>query len=190
MLELPPLVETERLVLRPWKPDDAVQLREALAESVAHLLPWIPWATAEPPTQEQTEALLETWLEQRRSGANIIYAAFDAATGRLVGGIGLYARVGPGALEIGYWLRTSEAGRGLATEATRALTAAGFSLADVETLEIHTDPDNRPSRRVPEKLGYTLVEVRRSEGDGGGPARTTVVYALRRDAFARSMAGG
>lgn len=180
-IPLPGVLESERLVLRPWRPDDAAALQAALAESVEHLQPWIPWATPEAPTLERAASLLANWIAQREAGENFIYAAFDRESGRLVGGIGLYARVGPDALEVGYWIRRSEAGRGLATEATRALTHAGFGVTGVSRLEIHTDSRNLPSRRVPEKLGYELTAVR--EGacrTPGGERRDTAIYELRR----------
>jgi RimJ/RimL family protein N-acetyltransferase len=124
-LPLPTRIETARLVLRPWTAADAEPLQAALDESVEHLLPWIPWATPRAPGAEETRALLEGWIAQRESGDNFMYAIFHSDTGRLAGGIGLYARVGPGRLEIGYWLRRTAAGFGYATEATAAITAAG-----------------------------------------------------------------
>lgn len=180
-IPLPGSLESARLALRPWRPDDAAALREALAESVEHLRPWIPWATPEAPTPEQAASLLAGWIAQRGTGENFIYAVFDRGNDRLIGGIGLYARVGPDALEVGYWIRRSEAGRGLATEATRALTHAAFGVPGVSRLEIHTDPRNLASRRVPEKLGYELTALR--EGayrTPGGERSDTAVYELRR----------
>jgi RimJ/RimL family protein N-acetyltransferase len=184
-IPLPGSLESERLVLRPWHPGDAEALREALAESVQHLRPWIPWATPEAPTPEETESLLAGWIAQREAGENFIYAVFDRETGRLVGGIGLYARIGPDALEVGYWIRRSDAGRGLATEATHALTHAGFGVPGISRLEIHTDPRNLASRRVPEKLGYELTALR--EGvyrTPDGERRDTAIYELGRSTTA------
>lgn len=179
-LPLPARLETERLLLRPWNLADAAQLEEALGESVDHLLPWIPWATHDAPSRQQTEGLLAGWIAQRENGDNYIYAVVERDTGSLVGGIGLYARVGPDALEIGYWIRRSATGRGLATEATRALTGAGLGVSGIRRLEIHTDPRNLASRRVPEKLGYVLTGSVRCEYQlRGGEPRDTAIYELR-----------
>jgi len=174
-LPLPNVIRTERLALRPWAAEDAPQLVEALGESVDHLLPWIPWATAAAPSIGQVETLLSRWKAERESGANFIYAACRATDERLVGGIGLYARVGPGRLEVGYWMRRTESGKGLATEAARAVTSAGFALPHVSGLEIHTHPSNLPSRRIPEKLGYRFLGVRET-GE-----RSSAVYECRSD---------
>ena len=177
--DFPPRIETERLLLRPWIAEDAEALHEALTESVEHLEPWIPWATPHAPTMEQTETRLGIWLDEFINGDTFLYAAFDRSDSTLVGGIGFFPRIGPAALEIGYWMRMSRAGAGFATEATEAMTAVGLRVCGIERLEIHMDPSNVPSRRVPEKLGYRLLEIRDDAGPDGG-ARRTAVFELRR----------
>ncbi|HKJ03269.1 MAG TPA: GNAT family N-acetyltransferase [Longimicrobiales bacterium] len=178
---MPPRVETPRLLLRPWRMDDAPALREALSESVEHLLPWIPWATASAPTEEETAERLEKWVRDFQSGANHIYGIFHPSDGQLLGGVGLYPRVGPAALEIGYWIRFGRDGRGFATEAAEALTRVAFDLPDILRVEIHTDAANLASRKVPEKLGYRVATIRRNETRPHGGARDTVVFELARD---------
>jgi len=177
-LALPDRLLTERLLLRPWVPADADALRAALEESVEHLLPWIPWATPAAPSAEETRTLLEGWIAQRSSGENFIYAILQREGGRLLGGIGLYARVGPGRLEVGYWLRRTAAGRGFATEAAAATGAAGLDLAGVDALEIHTDPRNLASMRVPTKLGYRRLDPPAPGEAHGDAGRGTVVFVL------------
>jgi ribosomal-protein-serine acetyltransferase len=148
---------------------------EALCESVQHLFPWIPWATSEAPSADRTRFLLSTWIAQRETGANFTYAVLRLAGGRLVGGVGLYDRVGPDRLEIGYWIRRTEAGQGLATEAAGAMTAAGFALPNISALELHTHVPNVLSRRVAEKLGYRFLGVR------GHSEAESAVYECRSD---------
>ncbi len=104
---------------------------------------------------------------------------FDAAEAELLGGVGLYRRVGPGALEIGYWVRSDRTGRGIATEAARALTGAAFATAGVDRVEVHCDPRNAASAAVPGKLGYRHRETR--EGDArtpDGEPRATMIWEL------------
>jgi len=176
--QLPSRIETERLILRPWQAGDEADLQQALGESVAHLKPWIPWVTTEPPTRDQTRSRLQVWIDEFASGANFVYAVLDRSDGRVAGGAGLYPRVGPGGIEIGYWIRLSRAGSGFATEAARALTPAGFGLAGIDRVEIHTSPANEASRRVPEKLGYVLEEVRKDVPQRDGSVRDSAVYTL------------
>lgn len=181
--QLPARIETERLVLRPWEAADAAGLHEALVESVGHLKPWIPWATPEAPTLEQARRRMGVWIEEFRSGVNFVYAAVERSGGGVLGGAGLYPRVGPGGIEVGYWIRLSRAGAGFATEATRALTHAGFGVPGIGRIEIHTNPANLASRRVPMKLGYGLASIRRGERQRDGSVRDTEVYELTLDRY-------
>lgn len=173
-LILPAKLRTARLVLRPWRSDDRADLREALIESVEHLRPWIPWATPAAPTDAEVGERLTRWMDDFATGRHGVYAVRDHEE-RLIGGAGLYDRVGPGALEIGYWVRRTRAGAGYATEAADALTTAGFSLPGVTRLTMHCAPANTASRRVPEKLGYRLIEERPIPFRDGVP-QPTVIY--------------
>ena len=47
-IKLPDRIDTERLVLRRWRPADAPLLKAAVDASLTHLRPWTPWAVAEP----------------------------------------------------------------------------------------------------------------------------------------------
>ena len=59
--------------------------------------------------------------------------------GALVGGIGLMTRIGPGGLEIGYWVHRAYTRRGLATTASAALVEQAFRLPGVQRVEIVHD---------------------------------------------------
>lgn len=73
-----------------------------------------------------------------------------------MGGAGLHPKEGDIA-EIGYWVRSDRTGRGYATAAADALTAAAFDyLSDVVKVIIRMDQANLASAAVPPKLGYTL----------------------------------
>jgi RimJ/RimL family protein N-acetyltransferase len=92
------------------------------------------------------------------SGEEWVYGLFDRNDAEVLGGCGLYPRVGPGAVEIGYWLAAGHTGRGLATVAAGALTRIAFDTLGVERVEIRCDPRNVASARVPHRLGYTTDE--------------------------------
>jgi RimJ/RimL family protein N-acetyltransferase len=173
---LPLRVETARLVLEPWAPADRDDLLAALAESVEHLKSWIPWATGQAPTIADVDVLIERWASQRVTRENLIYAARTKADGTLAGGISLHARVGPRRLEVGYWIRAGATGQGLASEGAGAATAIALALPDVDAVELHTDTLNAPSRRVAEKLGFTLVEIRKDDKMRNGRMGDTAVY--------------
>jgi RimJ/RimL family protein N-acetyltransferase len=157
-------ITTDRLVIRCWDPADAALLKEAVDSSLEHLLPWMPWAAAEPTTVGQKADLLGTFAEQFARGEDAIYGIFDAAEERVVGGTGFHPRLDGEAREIGYWIRADAIGRGLASESTAALTRVGFEVEDLLRLEIHCDEANVRSAAIPRRLGYTLADERDGQG--------------------------
>ena len=154
------------MVLRCWEPGDARRFRSALRANREHIGAWIPPARDEPSEPAAIEERLARFRSEFRSGVGFVYGLFDPSETEVLGEAGLMPRRGPGTLEVGYWIHIDHVGRGLATEATRALTAAGLALPEVDRIEIHCDPANAPSAAVPRKLGYRLVP--RSDGGDGG----------------------
>ena len=178
-------IVTERLVLRCWEPRDAPLLKEAVDSSIDHLLPWMPWAVHEPQSLEEKVSLLRQFRGNFDLGQDFVYGMFTPDEQQAVGGTGLHTRIGDDALEIGYWIRASRAGEGLATESTAALTRVAFELTDVDRIEIRCEPDNERSRAIPRKLGYTEEATLRRRLRNPEP-RDVVVYSLFRDDFASS----
>jgi RimJ/RimL family protein N-acetyltransferase len=137
---------------------EAAALYRAVAENIDHLRPWMPWAAAVPTESAQAEFISQTrrdWEAETAFG----YWMREDATGALVGCAGLHHRVGPRAIEIGYWVSASRVRRGYATESARALTSAAFALPGMERVEIHCDEANVASAGVPRRLGYRLDRV-------------------------------
>ena len=100
------------------------------------------------------------------AGVEWVYGLFDGDGTEVLGGCGLYPRVGPGALELGYWLAAAHTGRGLATRAAAVLTRLAFSGPDIDHVEIRCDPRNVASARVPERLGYRVVDTTTDTSQG------------------------
>jgi RimJ/RimL family protein N-acetyltransferase len=183
-------IETERMVLRCWDPADARLLKEAIDASLDHLRPWMPWARNEPQTLAEKVALLRRFRGAFDLGDDFAYGLFSSDETRVVGGSGLHKRVGKDAFEIGYWIRKSETGRGLATEAAGALTRVAFELCSVDRVEIRVEPANEPSIAVPRKLGFreeARLRRRLPPSEDGAP-RDVIVYSLFRDEYQGSAA--
>ncbi len=175
----PARVETSRLVLRPWTPAEAPLLKSAVDISVDHLRPWMPWAANAPFSIAETEEHVARLSTAFHAGDDFAYGVLSADESEVVGGSGLHPRIGRGGLEIGYWIRVDLTRRGYATEVARALTEAGLAVAGVDRVEIHCDPNNTPSRRIPERLGYRLVETRRADKfTPAGDPRDTLVFRI------------
>jgi len=131
---------------------DAPLHHEAAAESVAEVGRWLDWLHE---GYELAES--RTWIEAivaaRDRGEMYEFFAFDQA-GRFLGGCGLN-RLDMRFLKsnLGYWVRTSAAGKGVATAATRLLARFGFETLGLQRIEIIAAVDNLPSQRVAEKAG-------------------------------------
>ena len=176
---IPYRIETERLVVRCYGPEDAPLLKRAVDSSLSHLRPWMPWAAAEPQTLEEKVMQLRRFRGRFDLDQDHTMGIFDRRERVLLGGTGLHDRVGAEAREIGYWLAADQTGRGYMTETVAALTRAAFEIGALRRLEIHVEPDNARSARVPERLGYTHEATLRGRLErGGGQFADELVYSL------------
>lgn len=178
---VPARFETRRLVLRSFEVSDAPALHDALVESIVELrrhLWFLPWVA-----QEQSLASAEARCRTAQANflirADLPYLAFRKDDGRLVGSIGLHRTdwTQP-KTEVGYWIRTSEVGRGYASEGVHALV--GWALAELGAIrvELVTLEQNPGSRGVAERCGFTLEGVHRNVFRGpDGALRHRCVYA-------------
>jgi len=180
-------IVTPRTVIRCYQPEDAGALQAAITASVEHLKPWMPWAHAEPEELETRVQRLRGFRGRFDLDQDYVYAIFGYGEARLIGGTGLHPRVGPDALEIGYWTHVDQVGKGYATEVAAALTRVAFEISEVRRVEIRCDPANLPSAAVPRKLGY-LHEATlrgRSTTETGAP-RDLMIWAMFGDTYAES----
>jgi RimJ/RimL family protein N-acetyltransferase len=164
-------IETKRLVLRPWEFKDADAMRVAVAASVDHLLPWLPWALFEPQSVDDKYALIRRFRAQFDLDADHVYGIFADDDRTVIGGTGLHNRIGPGAREIGYWIHVDHVRRGYAREATAALTKVGFEAQGLRKIEIRVQPENTASLGIPIDLGYQDTGTLRSVCPGLDPSR-------------------
>jgi len=144
--------------LRRWRIEDLPRLASAVRGSWDHLRPWTPWAQDEPTEETQRPWLLAV-QDEWRSGDAYQFAMLARGADTVVGSTGLMRRIGPGGLEIGYWVTVDHVGRGLATCAAAALTWVGLQLDGVDHLEIRCDEANTASAAVPARLGYRLRDT-------------------------------
>jgi RimJ/RimL family protein N-acetyltransferase len=184
-------IETERLVIRCYDPRDAPLTKDAVDSSREHLRPWMPWAENDPITLEAQTDVLRGFRSAFDAGEDFPYGIFGADETEQLGGSGLHPRIGPGGLEIGYFVRASATRQGLITESTAALTRVGFDICDADRIEIRIEPRNTASMGIPRKLGF-LEEAtlrRRLPGRaGGGPLRDVTIFTMFREDFDPSIA--
>jgi RimJ/RimL family protein N-acetyltransferase len=179
----PERIDAGVVILRRNRTADAAAVAKAVRQSLDHLQPWMPWAQpGAASVQAQAARLAEVEAGWRR-GTDFVYllvpedgagdeadlagaeGTATVAEDAVLGMIGLHRRLGPGAIEIGYWTHVAHAGRGYMTAAAKAITQVAEALDDVHRVEIHTDEANARSAAIPPKLGYRLdrVDTRRPE---------------------------
>ena len=162
-------------VLRRQRPEDVDELDRIIVESLDHLLPWMPWAAVH--TRRTAAEHLARSEAAWASGEAYNYTITTG--GRPVGACSLMRRIGPGGMEIGYWLHPGWTGRGLVTASAAALVGAAFALPGVTYLEIHHDEANRASGAVPRRLGFTVVSREPDPARGAAPAESGVTVVQR-----------
>ena len=184
------------LVLRRVEADDAPVIASAVGASLAHLRPWMAWATPEA-ADVRTQLLRVAEADELwETGAGFIYVmiARDRAPdsppgpagsrgdpdGEFVGTIGMHRRAADDAVEIGYWIASAKTRRGYATAAARALTPVALDLSGTRRVEIHCDEANTASAAVPRKLGYRLDRVEAHEREAPGERGRRMIWVWDR----------
>lgn len=170
----PETLDAAGVGLRRWQASDLDPLLASIDRSLAHLRPWMPWASADD-LRAGTAGYLAQSDADWAAGTAFNYAIELA--GRLVGSTGLMARIGPGGLEIGYWVDVDHVRQGIASRAAAALTEAGLALPGVDHIEIRHDAANDASAAVPRRLGFH--EVGRAPVDPAAPGESGVHVTWR-----------
>jgi ribosomal-protein-serine acetyltransferase len=181
-LTLIPLFEelqSERIIVRPYRESDAQALFEAVAESRDHIRPWLPFADAHQTVEESFDWIIHqqaNWLTRE----DLILSIWEKATNRFLGGTGIHPENWEHrCFEIGYWLRASAPGQGYMTEAVQLLTNYAFVSLAANRVEIHCDERNVRSAAIPRRLGFVQeARLRNHMAAPDGILRTTLVFAL------------
>lgn len=160
-------LQTDRLRLRPWRPEDAVAALGLYGD--AAVVRWLSPAMTAVPDAPAMRCVLEQWVveDARLTPPAGRWAVEARDDGRLVGGVALLP-LPPGDedAEIGYQILPHEQGHGFATEATRGVAAWAFAQGLPE-LFVVARPNNRAGIAVARRLGFQWV------------GETTKYYGLR-----------
>jgi RimJ/RimL family protein N-acetyltransferase len=170
-------VVTERLLLRPFEPDDLDAL--VAIHGDPGVVRYLYWDVRDRDELRGVLAEKQLRVELTKEGDVLNLAAVLAESGELVGDVTLFwhseqHRQG----EVGYIMHPAHGGRGYATEATRALLRIGFDELGLHRITGRLDGRNRASARVLERVGMRreahFVENEQVKGEW----TDEVVYAL------------
>jgi len=184
----PRRVETPSFVLRPWERRDAEKLSEAVIESQSDLVQWLPWATGDlSPTAyiSVIDAFIAAWDD----GRDFVYGIVDHDD-RVLGGTGLHLRRGPTTMEIGYWVRSSRTGEGIATAVTTALIDTAFTLPEISDVAVAVDVENERSASIPTRLGFKIRETIPAERHATRASGWHNIFVIERSEWVRRSNDG
>jgi RimJ/RimL family protein N-acetyltransferase len=164
--------------IRPIGMDDVLVLHESVRESMAELSRWMPWCHDEYSISESGE-----WVERQIIAFNekreFHFAIFSGH--HFAGVCGLNAIQQTDRLaNLGYWIRTSDCNRGIATCATRLLADWAFQHTELERLEIVAAVGNITSLRVAAKAGAIWEGVMRGRLRIDGKLHDAVLFSIMR----------
>ena len=172
-----PILETPRLVMRPFAPEDAGTV-EALAGDAR-----VAVTTLNIP-HPYPSGLAATWIDgtgpRAERGEGVAWAITERANGRLMGAMALSLALGRGRGELGYWLGVPFWNSGFTTEAARRAVAFGFEELGLHRIQAMCLPDNVGSSRVMEKIGLAYEGRLRGYYLKGERLEDVLVYAILR----------
>ncbi|MCF7958579.1 MAG: GNAT family N-acetyltransferase [Phycisphaerae bacterium] len=149
-----PQFETDRIIIRRYKPSDAEDLYNVLKDKA--MSRWT-FALPHPYPQEAAVKYIRQTQSRWRLEKGYAFAVVHKETGKVIGNVGLNRveqthKCG----EIGFCLGKKYWGQGLMTEAIERLLHFGFNKLKLHRIYGHTFQANTASKRVFEKTGFTL----------------------------------
>lgn len=175
------MIETERLILRPWEESDAeAMFKYASDPDIGPIAGWPPHTSV-----ENSREIIRTVF-----AAPETYAVVLKATGEPVGSCGIMfsdslhsAEMKPREAEIGYWIGKPYWGQGLIPEAVKALLARCFNDLRLDVAWcVHYD-GNTKSRRVIEKCGFKFHHTNHGVVSPLGDIRTEHFYVMTKEDY-------
>jgi ribosomal-protein-serine acetyltransferase len=148
--------------LRPYYLTDIQPMYKAIRESMAEILPWMPWCHIDYSIQES-----KTWVESCpdswEKGTAYEFVILDARNDSFLGCCGLNRiHIIDKVANLGYWIRTSQTRQGVAANAALLLVRFGFQQLQLKRIEIIAAVENVASQRVAEKIGAVREGVLRN----------------------------
>ena len=175
----PPVLRTDRLVLRGYEPADAAAIFDYASD--AETTRYMAWDRHQ--SIEDARMFLNGMVAGNYLAHRLDYAiCLVDQPSRAIGGVGVYSQSGPHrVMELGYILARPHWGQGLGPEAVRQLLAQAFDTTDVERMYAPIFAENTRSRRLAEKVGLTLEGVFRSALAFRGRRWDEAIYSILRD---------
>ena len=171
------------ITVRPLRAADIPAEYEAVCESIPEVSAWMAWCHPGY-TIEETTAFIMSREEAWKNDTDYGFGIFDAETKKFLGGIGLnFINRVHNCANLGYWVRSSSTGRGVASRATRLVARYGLEHLGFQRIEILSAVGNFASQRAAEKAGALREAVLRKRLFVKGEPADAVLYSLVAEDF-------
>jgi RimJ/RimL family protein N-acetyltransferase len=173
------VLETPRLILRPYTHADAERITELLQDPEIHR--WtssIPY----PYTIEHAHDFLAKRAEADTTGESFTWGITRREDGTLFGAMGLHeVRPDLERAELGYWIGEDFRGAGYATEAARRVVSWCFEVGEFHRIQAQYLPGNEASAGVMRNIGMREEGLLRGYGAKNGEYMDVYLQAILRD---------
>ena len=174
MGEAPPIIETERLILRRMMAYDAPALHAMLSDAQTMRF----WLTTPHTTLAETEAWVADGVAAMARGDGVDFVVLEGD--RLIGRVAFWM-----GNEIGFLFSRAVWGKGYAQEAMRAVLRYGFDHRGFKSVRADVDPGNERSLKLLERVGFQRTGTAERTFKIGETWVDSVYLELKAEAFAR-----
>lgn len=175
---MPPTFQRAGVLVKPLEEKDRFSLYEAVRESIDTVGVWMSWCHAGYSINDADQWLASCAIDWQ-SGSDREFGILDSATGQVLGCAGVNQINRPNNFaNLGYWVRASRTGQGVATTAATMVAAFAFYELKLTRLEVVARIGNSASRRVAEKIGCRFEGIARHRLLYQGCPHDAAVYSL------------
>jgi len=156
------ILETTRLILRPWTSFDVEDLFEICRDD--EVMKYIGTGKGYK-TLKEAEDFLSWAVAYQKENGFCRWAVLETSSGEIIGSCGFARPHGTEEIELGYLLARKYWGKGFATEAAEACLQFGFNKLNFREIIAITDLENTASQKVLEKIGFAKrgIEIYENE---------------------------
>ena len=174
--------------IRKYKPQDILGFYEAVIDSKKEISKWLPWCDKEYSINETKNWILTQVPEIWKSGKGCEFIIAKKEERKVVGGCCL-EQINMEAKEasIGYWVRSSYTGQGIATTACLFLLKYGFVELGLELIKVIPSEENIASIKVAEKLPYVEKRTVKNGFKIRDRVSNAAVYLITKESFEQGL---
>jgi len=159
-------LRTARLSLRPFQSEDAAEIYAGITPALTRYMSW------EPPASAAAFAVVwRSWLTAFQAGTDIHFVVRRQTGNEFCGIVGLH-QMGETRPELGIWIKEALQRSGLGTEALIAIAKWASQHEALEGFVYPVAEENKPSRRLAEALGGTVI------GRREGGKYSSIIYHI------------